>query len=203
MWNSWTAYVSFFRDVMGWEDEVLDRFSVDEDICKSVGWTWWHEDVLALSDRPKIILRDEEGRLHSQKGKAIEYRDGWGFSCWHGVVIPDEWVTGKPPSASEALTWPNIEQRRAACEIVGWKNILAQLDSRVIDEDDDPEIGTLLEANIPDSGRELFLKARCATGRDFAIIVTQSKAKTALEAQQWMFPLPKSLGEFIKPQLTA
>jgi len=199
----WCAYVSFFRDQMGWENETLERFEIDEALCKSCGWVWWHENVLAISDRPSELHRDQQGRLHSEKGPSIAYRDGWSLYHWHGVAIPPEWVTGKPPSASEALTWANIEQRRAACEIVGWTKILKELDARVIDEDSDPEIGTLLEVDLPDSGRERFLKVRCATGREFAIIVTQSKAKTALEAQQWMFPIPKSLGKFIKPQLTA
>jgi len=188
---------------MGWKDEVLDRFSIDEDLIKSIGWTWWHENVLALSDRPKHIKRDDAGRLHCENGASIEYRDGWALYHWHGVSIPKEWVTGKKPTAKEAITWQNIEQRRAACEIVGWANVLKELNSKVIDKDSDPEIGTLLEVDVPDSGKELFLQVLCATGREFAVCVTNSNAKTALQAQQWMFPVPEALGKFIKPSITA
>jgi len=46
------------------------------------------------------------------------------------------------------------------------ENILAELKSKVIDKDDDPEIGTLLECEIPDSGKERFLQVQCGTKRD-------------------------------------
>lgn len=101
----WCAYVSFFRDKMKWENEVLERFEIDETLCKSCGWVWWHENVLAISDRPSHIKRDEAGRLHCENGASIAYRDGWSLYHWHGVSIPSEWVTGKPPTAKEALTW--------------------------------------------------------------------------------------------------
>jgi hypothetical protein len=117
---------------------------------------------------------------------------------WHGVSIPKEWVTGQKPTASEALNWPNLEQRRAACEIVGWKNILAELNSKVIDADDDPEIGTLLECDLPDSGKERFLRVKCGTGRDFVLHVPK-EMKTALESQAWMFQI--DVKSFIKPEI--
>jgi hypothetical protein len=171
---------------MGWTDEVLERFEIDEVLCKSCGWVWWHENVLAISDRPSELHRDQQGRLHAEKGASISYRDGWSLYHWHGVAIPAEWVTGKPPSAAEALTWSNIEQRRAACEIVGWNNILKQLNAKVIDQDVDPEIGTLLEASIPDSGKERFLSVKCGTGRSFAIPVPR-EMKSALQASAWTY----------------
>ena len=115
------------------------------------------------------------------------------------MAIPGEWVTGQKPKAREALNWPNLEQRRAACEIVGWAQILTELDAKVIDQDEDPEIGTLLECVLPDAGKELFLRVRCGTGREFALIATNSRAKTALEAQAWMHNL--DVRSFIKPEI--
>ena len=173
---------------MGFDDPVLEKFTVAETLAKTCGWVWWHENVLAISDRPKEIHRDAEGRLHAENGPSISYRDGWSLYHWHGVSIKKEWVTGQPPSAKEALTWENIEQRRAACEIVGWKNILKELDAKTIDVDDDPEIGVLLEANIPDSGKEKFLQVRCGTGREFVLPVPRNM-KTALEANAWTYGL--------------
>ncbi len=199
IWNAgWCAYVSFFRDKMGWKDPILEKFEIDEALCKSCGWVWWHENVLAISDRPEIIKRDEQGRLHCENGPSMLYRDGWALYHWHGVTIPSEWVTGDPPSAKEALTWANVEQRRAACEICGWSQILAQLSAKVIDEDGDPEIGTLLEVDIPDSGRERFLRVLCGTGREFALSVPRDMA-TAIQAQAWTYGLdPK---DFQKPEI--
>lgn len=97
-----------------------------------------------------------------------------------------------------ALTWENIEQRRAAIEIVGWDKIIDQLNAKVIDEDVDPEIGTLIEAKIPDIGKERFLRVRCGTGRSFCLPVPPNM-KTALEAQSWTWGLDEKT--FKKPEV--
>ena len=200
LWAGFASFATFFRDVCGLDDPVfLKNLKVNEDLVRSCGWTWWHEDVVVISDRPKSIKRDDEGRLHGETGPSMEYRDGWALYHWHGVAIPKEWVTGQKPSARAALTWENIEQRRCACEIVGWANILAELKSRVIDRDDDEEIGTLLEVNLPDSGKERFLQVRCGTGRTFAIPVPGT-VKTALEANAWTYGLDDVLDQF-KPEV--
>jgi len=118
---------------------------------------------------------------------------------WHGVSIPKEWVTTQKPTAKEAITWSNIEQRRAACEIVGWASILSQLDAKVIDKDDDEEIGTLLEVDLPDSGRERFLQVKCGTGRTFALPMPKT-VNTALEANAWSYGLENIANQF-KPEI--
>ena len=97
-----------------------------------------------------------------------------------------------------ALTWENVEQRRAACEIIGWKNILDVLDATIIDEDMDPMIGTLVEVNIPEIGKEKFLRVMCGTGREFALPVPP-EMKTALESNAWTFGMDTS--EFIIPEV--
>ena len=192
LWSGWGAYVSFLRDACGWKDAILERFEIDEALMQSCGWTWWHKNVLAISDRPEWIKRDNNGRLHSEEEHAIHYRDGWGFSCWHGIVVPDEWIRNRESLTPElALTWKNIEQRRAACEILGWTHILKKLDAKVIDRNESEYIGTLYEANLPDSGMERFLEVLCGTSRRFTIPVPRD-VKTASEANAWSFGLHES-----------
>ena len=189
MWASWGAYVTFFRDVMGWKDEILDRFAIDEDLIRSCGWVWWHENVLAISDRPAFIHRDDQGRLHSETGPAIGYRDGWAISCWHGTAVPHEWIADRSVTPEIALTWENAEQRRAACEIVGWEKLLAGMGAKLIDRDPEPTVGELYEVNHPAiGGRGRFLRMYCPTGRWFAEPVPPD-VKTALEANAWGFGL--------------
>ena len=77
----------------------------------------------------------------------------------------------KKPSALEALNWKNLEQRRVACQLIGWENILDKLEGRVIDKDINPEIGELVRINFPDSAAESFLRVTCGTGRKFAMSV--------------------------------
>jgi hypothetical protein len=129
---------------------------------------------------------DDQERLHSENGPAILYRDTFAVYSWHGVQVPAEWIRDKSLDAKTALTWSNMEQRRAACEILGWINVLAQLKAKSLDKDEDPMIGELLEVKIPDLGKERFLKVLCGTGRTFAIPVPPT-VKTALEANAWTF----------------
>jgi hypothetical protein len=91
-----------------------------------------------------------------------------------------------------ALTWKNTEQRRAACEILGWETVLRELNATTIDADDDPEIGELVEVEIPDIGRERFLRVKCGTGRMFALPVPPDM-KTALAANAWGYDIPVDL----------
>jgi hypothetical protein len=119
---------------------------------------------------------------------------------WHGVSIPGEWIADrKSLTAKTALTWENIEQRRAAAEILGWVHILNELDATVIDADPDPEIGTLLEVELPDIGRERFLKVQCGTSRLFALPMPPH-VNTALEAQSWSFGYD-DVSEFFPPEI--
>jgi hypothetical protein len=187
----WYAYVSFFRDVCGWKNPSLLRFQHVETMAMTSGWSWWNSDVVAISDRPRILRLDENGRLHSETGPALEYPDGWCLHYWHGVSIPREWTQGKPPSPMEAMTWPNLEQRRAAISMIGWNRILRELESRVIDQHPDPAVGTLIEVKLPDLREPaLFLRVLCGTGREFAVGVPPG-LETVEQAQAWLTALPE------------
>ena len=183
----WLSYYEYFKDVCGIRDcSKLDGLT---EYAKHAGWASVYEDVVVIQDRPEHILFDDQDRVHSETDAAIKYRDGTGVYMWHGVRVPAEWITNKSTlSAKTALTWKNIEQRRAACEIVGWAQVLRELDAKTIDVDDDPMIGTLVEVTIPDVGRERFLKVICGTGREFALPVPPDMT-TALGANAWTYDL--------------
>src|SRR4029077_7100355 len=72
-WANWCAYFSFIRDVLELRHPVFERFEIDEQLTKSCGWVWWHENVLAISDRPAVLHRDARGRLHCETGPSIAY----------------------------------------------------------------------------------------------------------------------------------
>jgi hypothetical protein len=101
--------------------------------------------------------------------------------------VPPEWLLRKEMlTAQTALTWRNTEQRRAAAEILGWKHILAELKPKTIDKDPDPQIGELLEVDLPDAPGSRFVRVMCGTKREFVLAVPQ-EMKTALQAQAWMW----------------
>lgn len=189
----WLGFYDFFNT----ETELKGEISIIEpfiELAKVCGWFNVFEDVVVFQQKPSLIKMDDQNRIHNETGPTISYRDGKvNIYAWHGVVIPDEWITEKEKlNPKIALTWKNIEQRRCACEILGWAKILKELKSSVIDTDGDPMIGTLLEVNIPDIGKEKFLQVLCGTGRTFAIPVPPTM-KTALEANAWTFGIDKDL----------
>lgn len=133
-----------------------------------------------MAERYKTARFDAEHRLHREDGPAIECRDGFSVYAWHGVRIPKEWICeGVDPSV--ALQWENVEQRRAAIEILGWREVLNAVPHRVVDADPDPSVGKLYEIDLPDAPKQKLLEARCGTGRTVHLLVDPS-ANTALEA---------------------
>ena len=182
---SWLGFYDYFRNVCNLK--VCNKLEGLIDLAKHCGWLNMYEDLVVFQHRPVEINMDDQKRIHSDHGPAIQYRDGFAIYAWHGVRIPSDWIENKTSLTPQiALKWENIEQRRAACEILGWKNILDALKAKTIDEDDDPMIGTLVEVNIPDIGKERFLKVLCGIGREFAIPVPKNM-KSAIQANAWTF----------------
>lgn len=181
----WLSFYDFFQTECGINlDNKLDGLFATAKTC---GWIVVYDKFAIVMDRPTSIKMDDQNRLHCENGPAVSYPDGFEVYSWHGTRVPSDWIKNKSSlTAKKAITWENIEQRRAACEILGWINVLSELDSKVINEDEDPTIGTLLEVNIPEVGKEKFLKVLCGTGRTFAIPVPPDM-KTALEANAWTF----------------
>jgi hypothetical protein len=139
--------------------------------------------------RPEI--RTEDGRLHSANKPAVSFGAIQIF-CWRGVRVQQAWIE-RPTEINphDALMEKNVELRRTAIEIVGWKRIIEQLDAKVIDHNPDPMIGDLLEANLPfdrwgsrGTTRCRFLRARCGTGRTIVLCVPNDFNR-ADEANAW------------------
>jgi hypothetical protein len=151
-------------------------------VIENCGWLWAFDGLAILTERPHILCRDDQKRLHCEGGPAIAYRDGTEVYAWHGQRVPAKWLMGSPPTAAQALRWKNTDQRAAACEIIGWDKILDELDARVIEDSGDPAWGRLVEVDLPDSPKERFLDVLCGTGRRFALPVPPTT--TTVDAAQ-------------------
>lgn len=181
MWSGWVAYLSFFRRVAKLDIDY-SKFEHYEKATIHGGPRYMFEDFCIISDRPELIRKDETNGPHCADGPSHRWRDGWELYFWRGTRVPKAWIMDKANvSAASVLSWPNIERRRAGCEILGWDKVLGSLPHRVIDKDPEAQIGTLLEIDLPDSPGERFVQVLCGTGRTFMIPVEKS-AKTALEA---------------------
>lgn len=185
----WVAWYVVARDVVGVEytpeqNELLNEWA---ELVKSAGWFFPGDGICLCAERHEELHFDPQYRLHCETGPAIKGRGDLKVYAWHGTRIPAEWIEDKENLKPEvALNWQNVEQRRCAAEIIGWNKILEQIPTKVIDQDADPMIGTLIECDIPDSPKSRFIKVRCGTGRDFVLPVP-NEMKTALEANAWTY----------------
>lgn len=203
-WDAyWLAYYEAARDIAGVRYSENDNRHLNAyiDYAKNCGIAYFYKNVAIICDRPKEIRLDEDNRLHREDGPAIEWPDGYGVYSFEGVRVPAEWIddTDNALTAEMALTWQNIEQRRVAAKILGYDKILSHLGGKTIDASPDPEIGELIEVQLPDvRGPSRFLRCQCGTGRTFAICVPPD-TQTVIEAQAWMIGIdPK---DFNKPEI--
>lgn len=198
-WAQYDSYLTAMRDILGLRLPEHANYKFWEEAAIHGTFRVMHEKFCIVSDFPEVLKIDEQNRPHGQEGPSHRWRDGWSLYHWHGVAVPEHWIMNKETlTAKEAITWENIEQRRAACEILGWAKILRELDAKVINEDGDPEIGTLVEVVLPDIGKEKFLRVLCGTKREFALPVPPDM-KTALQANAWTFGM--DINDFVVPEV--
>jgi hypothetical protein len=179
----WLCFYDFFLNELNLK--CCEKLTGLIEVAKTCGWWIPFGQAVVIEDRPTRITFDYRNLLHREDGPAIEYRDGFSVYAWHGHRVPKKWIEeGIEPT--EALQLVNVEDRRVACEIIGWDTILKKLKTKIINKGRTPEIGELLEVTIPDVGKEKFLRVRCGTGRSFAIPVPKHM-KSALEANAWTY----------------
>lgn len=197
MWPRPDCDLTAARDIFGLG--IPPQYACWEQAAIHGGFRVLHPEFVMVCDFPEVINVDAQGRPHCETGPSQRWRDGWSLYHWHGVRFPAEWIEDRASlTAKKALARPNIEQRRVACEIVGWANILRELDAKTIQRDDDPEIGELVEISI-EGRRVRFLKVRCGTGREFALPVPPDM-RTALQANAWTYGIDDAV-KFIKPEV--
>jgi hypothetical protein len=199
-WCAWEAFYLFGHEIgAGYKAEDIALLLEWAGLSKSIGWWAPWDGICFVSDRPRGIHFDDQNRLHCETGMAAHYSDGWGCYSWHGTAIPGEWIEEKKSLTPKiALTTKNMEQRRAAIEILGWHKILNELGGKVIDENH-PHIGRLIEVTLPDLEKPArFNQVLCGTGREFAYGVPY-EINTAREAQAWRDA--KSNEEWTEPEI--
>lgn len=183
---SWLSHYSYFQEVVGIES--CNALSGLVELAKHTGWWLPFDEMVVFTHNPVHIRMDDENRTHCEDDYAIKFQDGTGVAAWHGICVPAEWIFDKSSITPEVmLQWPNVEERRCACEIVGWVNVLKHLEATTVDKDPDETVGTLLEVNLPDSGREKFLVALDPNVNKIVGIPVPPEMKTALEANSWSY----------------
>ena len=130
LWAGWVAYMTFLRDVLGYQDETLADFAYEEALVNSAGWVWLGEGICTLSNRMAEIHNDDQDRLHNDNGPAVAWRDNWSIHCLGGVTVEPEMLAMSPEQIMKVI---NAEQRMALIRRIGIDKMQDQLDHKVID----------------------------------------------------------------------
>lgn len=188
--SEWLSFFDFFVEVVG--VEKIENLEAVIDFAKNCGWVLFYDELAVLTEKPISIKMDDRNRTHCEDDYAIKYRDGTGVAVWHGTRIPSNWIFDRDSISSDVfLRWENIEQRRCACELVGWEKVIRHLDPIELDRDEDPTIGTLYEVDLPDAGKEKFLVALDPNRDSLIGLPVPPEMKTALESNSWTYGIDK------------
>jgi hypothetical protein len=135
---------------------------------------------------------DDVGRLHSERGPAIAFPDGFALHVWHGVrvsaaVIEAPWSVTK----MEALSITNVELRRFVIKQMGYDRYLEQSGARLLHRDD---VGELYRMTFADDVPLVVVSVQNSTpepdgSRRRYVLRVPPEMKTAREAVAWTFSL--------------
>jgi hypothetical protein len=148
LWVAWQAYSSFFRDVchLELEGDLWDRDRAYADAESSVCWWWPHRRYVVAATRPVRISLDNDGRLHDESQKAIEWPDGWGVFRWHGVAVPPYVITNPETiTVSKIEGESNVEVRRIMLERYGPEKYIKDAGAEEVHRD---EFGVLYRKDL-------------------------------------------------------
>jgi hypothetical protein len=147
---------------------------------------WLGRSVALLVRRPIHLTCDDEGRLHGETARCVEYHDGWGFWAWHGVAVPEKVILAPDElTRNDFLYEANVEARRVIQERMG-ERFVPEVGGKYVDSS---SRGVLYEIELPDDPDTVarYLQVRDpSTGRDYYLRVPPNIG-TAEEAVAWTF----------------
>lgn len=185
MWAGWYAYISFLRDVCGWENDSLLLFAQDERHAMNASWCWYHDDVAAISDRPYRLVRNDRGQLSSDDGPALAYRDGWELWYLDGVAVDQQIVMRPQTQTVEQIRGEkNEEVKRHRIERFGWPRYLKEINAVRLNARRNDIDGTLEKLYRADS-QSVLVCACPSTAKVFALEVPP-EVETCDQAQRWL-----------------
>lgn len=103
----WLACYAFFDHYLAPND-----FHARSHFNELVSGYWLGKELALIVRRPRLLIRDAQGRLHNETGKCLEYHDGWGFYAWHGVRVPERVILNPAALTLEDLHKEEDEEVR-------------------------------------------------------------------------------------------
>jgi hypothetical protein len=139
--------------------------------------------------KPMRLKLDRQGRFHSDDGKCVEYRDGWGFYAWHGLQVPEKIILH--PEQITREEWrreSSIEVRRIMQERMGGKHLIELMGSRSVDQGQRGELLAVDLVNDPEGVAHYVYVKDPSTDQEYYLRVPPFLQR-ADDAVAWTFGL--------------
>ncbi len=133
-WPGMCFMLSFFRDVAKL-DVDFTNYNFWEKACLHGGPRIMHPAFCIISDRPEVLLVDDQNRPHCSDGPFCKWRDGSALYAWHGARVP-QWVIEHPEQITpeDIHKEENAEVRRVMLERYGFERFFKENGGTLVDE---------------------------------------------------------------------
>jgi hypothetical protein len=196
---SWLSFYDFFEKECGLVEETKPLRGLKM-IAESAGWWWCYKDVAFICERHTICSLDDQRLIHSDKGPAIAFKDGFQIFAIHGVMVP-EYVVMHPEKidVQDVQKEENMEVRRIKIDRMGVAKYLDAIGAEKIHEDwiivdntDEKDPISMPRYLLRDKlGNQYLLGTDGSTKRGYYMNVDPN-AKTCSDAHQSISRMPES-----------
>ena len=118
---------------------------------------WPFANAVILTERPTVLHRDGQARLHCEDGPALSYPDGFAIWAWHGVRVPQQLIE-TDWNLKQIFDEPNAEIRRCAIEKIRWDQFIQESGLKKVASAPDPGNAPyhLALYDLPDNLSDLY-----------------------------------------------
>jgi hypothetical protein len=149
-----------------------------------------HADFAIISDRPEILLVDDQNRPHCDTGPFCKWRDGSALYAVHGVRVP-AWIIERPEriTVNKIDEEQNSEIRRIMIARYGESRYVQDSGSFSVSED---SFGTLYRKEVKNDEPIVMVRVMNSTPEPDGTVKpywirVPPTMKTAREAIAWTF----------------
>jgi hypothetical protein len=156
-WSAWDSFLSFFQDIAKLALPEYEKYQHWRALAEHSGRRWVHEEFCIVSDRPEILLVDDQNRPHCDTGPFCRWRDGSALYSVHGVRVPG-WIIETPAAITIAKieAEANSEIQRVMIERFGWDRYADECGAVLVDHDE--RWGSLYRRDMPGADPIMFLR---------------------------------------------